>query len=423
MFVVLFKISKEHIWIGIRNFVFPINIFSERQNEILVLITIVYFSSLPFLLKKVPLRLNLVIISAPILYILFRAIYHIRQYTVGAPGSTETLSLLFVIVTIICVIISVRWIFTISDDPIRLIAQIVFIVNSAYLFFVSLQFVFAAGPLYNGPRFYGLANHPNQFAATLALMNTAALYFLIRSYLFPSKSVLSKLLPIALILGNFGFILISGSRTGIVTIIIATFPFITSLFFRKPFATLVVFMFVSTLVIGVFFFVSTTNFDVYRIFSTVNTRDYIFSELWSGFLEYPLIGVPYVDTHTSNSYLMALANVGIIGGLPFFAFLAVDLIYTIRLNLMNNSSMRGKLETSFLTSTFLGVFALGFLDGFLLQVISFSQLFAIMFVVARCCYIEFWVLRSTKPKQLVGNYNQQRHIAYPNRTMIPHQNI
>lgn len=421
LFIVLFKVTKEHIWIGTRSFVFPINIFSEKQNNILSLVLFIGLASIPFIWSRIRLRMGIFITVAPILYILFRTIFHFRQFAAGASGTTEMLSLLFFLASMAYIIPLVRWIFLITENPIRTIAEVIFVVNVAYLLCVSIQVFVDPGPMYNGNRFYGLSNHPNQFAANLALLNTGALFFLFRSFIHSNNALRGRLISIALILGNYGFVIVTGSRTGIATILISTIPFIVVLFFRRPLATIIISFFVFSLIIGVFMFVSTTSFDVYRIFSTLNTRDYIFSELWQGFVENPIIGVPYVETHTSNSYLMALANVGIVGGIPFFAFLALDFCYNVKINFMGNISPRGKLETSFLSSAFLGIIALGFLDGFFLQVISFSQLFAIMFVVARCCYIEDIQNRLMQFRRQSGNYNRPASLRVSNASLGSNQ--
>lgn len=420
LFVVLFKITKEHIWIGIRSFVFPVNIFSERQNELLILLIVICSISFLFILQKYPLKIHFLIIAAPLFYVLFRTIFHVRQITVGAPATIEILSLFFLIGSVVCVVPLVRWIFLISEDPINEIAQVIFSVNFAYLSCVSLQAIFDAGPMYNSNRFYGLSNHPNQFAATLALLNTGALFFLIKSFIVQKRRMFSRILPILVILGNFGYIIATGSRTGIATIIAATTPFLAILFFRRPIATIAISCFVFSLIIAVFMFVSTTSFDVYRIFSTENTRGPIFAELWQGFIEYPIFGVPYVDTHTSNSYLMALANVGMVGIIPFFLFIILDFKFTFKIHNQGNTTQRGILETSFLTSTFFGVFALGFLDGFYLQVISFSQLFAVMFIIVRCCYIEFIFQRLSESRPVVRNNN--RYLSDPKQAYGPKRN-
>ena len=301
--------------------------------------------------------------SAPFLILVFNLIIMFRDYADGVYPLREFL----LSVAGFCGLILLF-----SFYPLRPIAALVsswaLAVYWAFALFVvaSLcEFLFGGVQnVYYSGRFYGVANHPVYCGVLSALGVIASIHLLMYSFF---KGVW-KLLCAALMGIGLGFIIGSGTRTGVVVLAAALVWMVRGYGAKGSFIYTVLAFFLGGGIAAYFVFrmISGDEFSAEaRILSLENTREGSWLYLWQTFLESPWVGVP--GAGAESSILMALARGGILFGSVFIlgvGWFTWDLIRLYRLNRIF-PPVRG------LVGAGMALLALSVFEGYLNDRISF----------------------------------------------------
>ncbi|MBR9911303.1 MAG: O-antigen ligase family protein [Gammaproteobacteria bacterium] len=204
-------------------------------------------------------------------------------------------------------------------------------------------------------RLYGVTNHPNFIGGYAAMM----VPFVLWSIKVSTKSVRVLLSAAAFVL--ISIVLLSGSRSSLVSLLIGCFTFF--LIGHGPNKTFIYSLFF--IIVGIpltyliYVFSAGSDLSLDRLLLMENTREYVNFELWSVFMNNPIFGNPGIAGSTSNSYLLILARFGLLGALILMMLIGSILFSLLKLvrasNLEVGSAYIGALAVILPYSIFEGV--------------------------------------------------------------------
>jgi|GEM_PF-1476956 len=269
------------------------------------------------------------------------------------------------------------------------VAGLIFVVINGIQFLVNRQpITFVQG------RFLGTTGNP-QHAGVLLAATIPCLMFLIQKL---PRWNFAKFLWAATLLVSIYFLLLSGSRTGLIMGGVSIL-----LFYRNnggAWFRIVLFLAISAALILPFLGAdslssSSTGIDASisdRFTSTNNTRAGAWSGMWKGFMNNIIFGTPLEQGGRfgfgENSWLAAGANLGLIGFIPMvmMGWESVKMIW--QLNQLSNRNSYYFFQSSTVIAG-LGSMLIGsFFEGFLLGNITFSLIAFLTYLVMGAYLIE-----------------------------------
>lgn len=253
------------------------------------------------------------------------------------------------------------------------VAGLIFVVVNSFQFLINRQAItFLQG------RFLGTTGNP-QHAGVLLAATVPCLMFLIQKL---PRWNFAKCLWVATLIVTFYFLLLSGSRTGLIMSSVSIF-----LFYRNnggAWIKVILFLSISAAIIVPFLgadslSASSTGIDTNvsdRFTSTSNTREGVWNGMWNAFMDNILFGSPLAQGgrlgYGENSWLAAGAALGLMGFIPMLmmGWESVKMIW--QLNQLSNRNSYYFFQASAVIAG-LGSMLIGsFFEAFLLGNITFS---------------------------------------------------
>lgn len=269
------------------------------------------------------------------------------------------------------------------------VAGLIFIVINGVQFLVNRQpITFVQG------RFLGTTGNP-QHAGVLLAATIPCLMFLIQKL---PRWNFAKFLWVATLVATLYFLLLSGSRTGLVMGAVSIL-----LFYRNnggAWVKVILFLAISAALIVPFLGAdslssSSTGIDAHvsdRFSSTSNTREVVWNGLWHSFMDNILFGSPLEQDgrlgYGENSWLSTGASLGLIGFIPMMmmGWESVKMIW--QLNQLSNRNSYYFFQSSAVIAG-LGSMLIGsFFEAFLLGNITFSLIAFLTYLLMGAYLIE-----------------------------------
>ncbi|MFI4859039.1 MAG: O-antigen ligase family protein [Phycisphaerales bacterium JB063] len=370
--VAVLSFSLEELTTGNhRQFVFPISLLRNFSRPISVALLVMLLPSAIAAARGHRRRLFLPAAGA---FLAFQLIVAIRLFVTGTESARAILDSSVSILQFAVLGYGLNlWIQSLKDVKtcIRSIAMMnaLFVIASLQQLAVSPSLVMENG------RFIGVT--PNAQFASVLLSSTIPAYY----YLLLDKSENIKL---RILWGLFAglaivFLLGTGSRTGTLMLVVGTL-----LFFRLRLAKFLVVVPVVGLFIAVIWrYTHDVTGASSRLLDTTNTRERIWSIMWTEFMDAPIFGSGSSVT-PENSYLATAANTGVLGLIPLCVFLALLLHAAIKVSFAR-AHLGALREVPNLVLAGIGSLLIGAVfEAFLLGTLNFALvvLFAYMALLA-----------------------------------------
>jgi O-antigen ligase len=344
---------------------YPVWVSLIQSSSILILILSLFISIL-FLIFERKRSLN---ISLSLIFLVFFNFYYISvQYYYFGYSNRLLFALLL---TLIYFLFFSSFIPTFFSSN---LSKILDCVLSSSLFLVFLNFMLyiidSSSVTWQG-RFYGLHTHPNFLAVICSVAIVLSINKLLRIQWSNIKLIVFY---IFLVLISFFIIVLTGSRTGILSVLFGIFLTIF-IYFKKYPKKISIFL----VTIGVILFLAilnllsldSENFRYNRFISNDDTRSELWQHMWTVFLDNPLFGAGN-GMGTANSYLRVLSDTGLIGFILFFfallPFFILFFKYIINKNIFYDSTKIMYFPFAF--TIFIGAVT----EGYLLDFNSFPLL-------------------------------------------------
>lgn len=226
-------------------------------------------------------------------------------------------------------------------------------------------------------RFFGLIYNPNVLSYSLALSSCC-----LAATLRPLRPSIRLIVLCAALAGSAYITTVTLSRGAL--IILALSMVINFYFFSRRAFKISLLATPATVFVGALYFKDT---PVYATFfaGRGNTRNDIWGQQWSQFIEWPLFGEPWLNADVKfgeNSYLGAAAAMGVFGVI-LVALIIAPLLLRLRRDGWGRSLMPYTLRTDFqIAASFIGLLALScVLEGLILGIVG-SVIFSILLIDA-----------------------------------------
>jgi hypothetical protein len=272
-----------------------------------------------------------------------------------------------------------------NDDNFKLAARSIAIVGSIFVTLNTYQYILnPIAVTFKQGRFLGTTGNPQHAAVLLAAIIPSLMFLFQR---IPNWNFI-KFLWMAMLIGVMYFLLLTGSRTGLLMGAISIL-----LFYRNNggawLRLALALSFIAALVMP-FLEPSTLNSSVgidanvsARFSSLSNTRADVWSSLWRSFIENPVFGAPLY-----SSWLSAAANLGLVGFIPMALMGWESLKLMWELNLLSQRKPAYFFQASMVIAG-LGSLLLGsFFEAFLLGNITFSLLAFLTYLLMAAYLLE-----------------------------------
>jgi hypothetical protein len=258
------------------------------------------------LMVMVPGRIAVQHVSAQSMFMLIIGLFMALMMYVHADAGEATQSVLFALATIPCMVAGIPALTRTDDQCIAMLRCIMF-VSAVWTFCCSVQFVI--NPKYlvnNGGRFWGMLGNAQQAAILVAPFCVISLWLILND---PVRR--NRILWIGLLAINLLFLMWTGSRTGLLMLVLGTMA-VLSTRIGKAIALLPV---AALLFFGLWYLSDLLQIgsSVERLVSNDDTRHQVWTHQLEAALSSPLIGVGWNENvgGSESSYFGGFAAYGI----------------------------------------------------------------------------------------------------------------
>lgn len=257
------------------------------------------------------------------------------------------------------------------------LANAFFIFSATFIAINTINAAFGYGFAPNNPRFFGTATHPNFIGTQLAICNIIVAARIIYGNFAHIRNYIAY---ITLLSGGILALLLTGSRTALLMLIVGTTILLLS---KRKFKVDIWILSASLTFFSLFIFII-FQADIYSTFyhreGGTNTRSDVWIYMVKLIFVNPWFGYGYFVENSENSYLRSMIAFGI----PFgIALSSVVLLCTINLFKLswNNRKFPDKPEHLFL-ALMLALLTGGIFEGFLIDSWSLPKLTFILLTIA-----------------------------------------
>ena len=366
------------------NLVFPLQEIREFSRPISILF-LVAISMRKFLFKEINQHTRKIERSTAFIFLAL-IVVAVKSIVQG-----DFLFGLLSLVTVICLFFATQHIWINISSLARVNLALFSISLGGFSFIISClyQSLFDVNPLifFNG-QFVGLANNP-QMAGLILSLSLPSFLFLWESR--ETKTWLKLFLPIIIVILAY-MIFLTGSRTSIFTSLISLIFYYQNRlsklfqFSLVIVATLFIILLISPDNIFSDTILSTSDLSVNRFTNVTDTRTQVWQNLWSQFLQYPLLGVPVSGQRIGfgeSTWLGAAASLGLLGLTPLLLFAKNSILTVWSLNFNSVCSKQAFFRPylSVVNSSFASIFVSSFAEAYLLGNLAFPIFASLIYIL------------------------------------------
>lgn len=226
----------------------------------------------------------------------------------------------------------------------------------------------ASGFGFHGFRFSGITFHPNQLGLVACL---ACVFFIANT--FSSKHLVIRIISAGFLLASGVLLVASGSRGALLATVTGAIFYLAV---ERKLLPLIVVLAIGLLTLSILTIISPENlsFAQSRITDSGDNRSDVWLQMFSAFIESPLIGMGPDAMGSESSILKALAVGGIICGLPVIWMT----IKIIKIPIYYFFDSRKIKDDSVYYSLIVCIFVASMLDGYLFEKLGFTSLLLLM---------------------------------------------
>jgi hypothetical protein len=273
------------------------------------------------------------------------------------------------------------------------IAGLIFVVPNTYQYVISPYAV-----TFSHNRFMGTTGNP-QHAAVLLAVTLPCLIFLIQT---SRRWSFSKLLWVSTLTAVMYFIVLTGSRTGLLMTTTSILLFYRNN--RGAWFRLVLLVFIFIALILPFFDPGTLSSSLginssisNRFTSPSNTREGVWSGMWNSLMDNILFGSPLQGGrmgYGENSWLAVGSNLGLVGFIPMIMMGWKSLKLIWQLNKLSNRDSYYFFQTSVVIAGLGSMLVGSFFEAFLMGTITFPQIIFLTYLIMSSYLLEVDRVRS-----------------------------